>query len=134
MKLTRTVVFNPALFSVVPLVNVLFLVVVFFALSTRFMTQPGIAVTLPFSAWTLGPQPNPQVLSITAGPTPMVYFRDQKLTAENLPKVLSDKTIKDRTLIIRADRAVPYDVIMRVINHGLQAGFSVVLATSPERE
>ena len=134
MKLTRTVVFNPALFSVVPLVNVLFLVVVFFALSTRFMTQPGIAVTLPFSAWTLGPQHSPQVLSITAGPTPMVYFRDQKLTAENLPKVHSDKTIKDRTLIIRADRTVPYDVIMRVINKGLQAGFSVVLATSPERE
>ena len=32
MKLTRTLRYNPALFSLLPFINVLFLVVVFFAL------------------------------------------------------------------------------------------------------
>jgi biopolymer transport protein ExbD len=132
MKLTRTATINPALFSVIPLVNVLFLVLVFFGLSSRFTLQAGIAVSLPFSAWTLGSQRNPQILSISSAPVPTIYFRDQKLAAEDLPKALRDKTVKDRTLIIRADRSTPYDFIMRVINEGLQAGFSVVLATSPE--
>jgi len=47
MRLHRHLKFNPALFAVIPLVNVLFLVVLFFALSSRFVLQPGLAVTLP---------------------------------------------------------------------------------------
>jgi biopolymer transport protein ExbD len=133
MKLTRTVTFNPTLFSIIPFVNVLFLVVIFFTLSSRFTLQPGIAVTVPFSAWMLGPQRNPQVLSITAGPVPAIYFRDQKWSAGELRTAFEEKGVKDRTLIVRADRAVPYDLVTRVVDEGLRAGFSVVLATSPER-
>src|SRR5438067_9886919 len=132
MKLTRTATLNPALFGIVPLVNVLFLVLIFFGLSWRFTLQPGIAVSLPFSAWTPGPQRNPQILSIASAPAPTIYFRDQKLAAEDLSKALRDKTVKDRTLIVRADRSTPYELVVRVINEALQAGFSVVLATSPE--
>jgi len=134
MKLTRTVKFNPALFGFIPFVNVLFLVLIFFALSSRFSLQPGVSVTLPFSTWTLGPQRNPQVLSITSGPAPSIYFHSQKLAVEDLGKTFADKGAKDRTLIVRADRTTPYDVVMRVANEGLRAGFSVVLATSPERK
>lgn len=134
MKLTRTVKFNPALFGFIPFVNVLFLVLIFFALSTRFSLQPGISVTLPFSAWTLGPQRNPQILSITAGPVPAIYFQSQKLALDELACALSAKGAKERTLIVRADRATPYDLVMRVADEGLRAGFSVVLATSPPRQ
>src|SRR5438067_6409089 len=133
MNLTRTATINPAFFSVIPLVNVLFLVLIFFGLSARFTLQPGVAINLPFSAWTLGPQHNPQILSIASAPVPTIYFRDQKLAVDDLPKALRDKAVKDRTLIIRADRTTPYELVMRVINDGLQAGFSVVLATSPEQ-
>jgi hypothetical protein len=41
MKLTRTLKFNPALFSVIPLINVIFLVVLFFTLSSRFVLHPA---------------------------------------------------------------------------------------------
>lgn len=133
MKLTRTVKFNPALFGFIPFVNVLFLVLVFFALTSRFSVQPGISVALPFSAWTLGPQRNPQILSITAGPAPAIFFQSRKLTIEDLRKALAEKTGKEQTLIVRADRGTPYDLVMRVVNEGLRAGFSVVLATAPER-
>jgi biopolymer transport protein ExbD len=132
MKLTRTATFNPALFSVIPLINVLFLVMIFFALSARFTLQPGIVVSLPFSPWTLGPQRNPQILSITAGPTPTIYFREQRFTSGEVRRALGENRTKERTLIIRADRAVPYEVVIRVINEALGAGYAVVLATSPE--
>ena len=56
MKLTRSLKIPVWLFSVIPLVNVVFLVVVFFALSSRFMLQPGMAVTLPASSFTLAPR------------------------------------------------------------------------------
>ena len=132
MKLSRTVNYNPALFNVIPLVNVLFLLLIFFALSTTFVLQPGISVTLPYSSFTLAPQRNPQIISITAGPA--IFFHDQRLSIEELRKSLADSRIKNRTLIIKADRDTPYDLIMKIMNQGLQLGFSVVLATNEQIE
>jgi biopolymer transport protein ExbD len=133
MKLTRTVNYNPALFNVVPLVNVVFLVLLFFALNNTFVLQPGISLTLPYSSFTLAPQRNPRIVSITAEPVPTIFFEDQKLTLDELSRSLGDSRIKNRTLIIKADRNTPYDLIMQISNIGLNKGFSVVLATSQQQ-
>jgi hypothetical protein len=34
--------------------------------------------------------------------------------------------------VIKADRTTSYDLLVSVMNVGLQQGFSIVLATSPE--
>ena len=130
MKLSRTVHFNPALVALVPFVTVVFLVLMFFVLSTRFVLQPGIAASLPYSPFILGPQRNPQILSITAIPVPTIYFRDQKLSLSELEGALSRQRTKERTLVVKADRGTPYDLVVNVMNLGLQQGYSVVLATS----
>ena|SRR5450432_1213061 len=134
MKLSRTVHFNPALFIFVPLVAVLFVLVLFFTLSSRFVLQPGVSVTLPFSTFMLGPQRDPQIVSITSAPMPAIYFHDQKLTPEEFAKSLAQNHGRDKTLIIKADRATPYEIVTNVMNQGLQAGYAVVLATSEERK
>ena len=133
MKLSRTVKFHPVLFGLIPIVNVLFLVVLFFSVSSRFLLQPGIAITLPFSSWTLGPQQNPQILTITGGAAPAIFFRDKRLGIEDIRKALSSPDLKDHTLIVKADRTTPYALVIRVVNEGLRAGLPVVLATAPER-
>jgi len=133
MKLSRTVRFNPALFGLIPLINVLFLVVLFFSVSSRFVLQPGIAISLPFSSWTLGPQKNPQVLTITGGAAPAIYFRDRRWEVSEIREALSAPDLKDHTLIVKADRSTPYALVIRVVNEGLRAGLPVVLATAPER-
>ncbi len=133
MKLTRTVRFHPALFGMIPIINVLFLVVLFFSVSSRFLIQPGIAITLPFSSWTLGPQKNPQILTITGGATPAIFFRDRRWELNEIHEALSAPELKDHTLIVKADRSTPYALVMRVVDEGLRAGLPVVLATAPER-
>jgi len=130
MKLSRTVSHNPALFNVIPVVNVVFLLLIFFALSTTFVLQPGISLTLPYSPFTLAPQRNPQIISITAAPVPAIFFHDQKVSLDELGKSLADSRVKNRTLIIKADRKTPYDLIVQITNKALQMGFSVVLATN----
>lgn len=132
MKLTRTLKIHPALFNVVPLVNVMFLVIVFFALSSRFVLQPGMAVSLPVSGFTLGPQRDARIVSVTSAPVPSIYFKDRKVTLEELRQELTTTRSKDRSLIIKADRGTPYDLVMQLMNEGLKLGFSVVLATNPE--
>jgi biopolymer transport protein ExbD len=134
MKLSRTVNHNPALFNIIPLVNVMFLLLIFFALSSTFVLQPGISVTLPYSTFTLAPQRSPQIVSVTAAPVPAIFFHDQKLTIEELAKKLADDRIKNRTLIIKADKSTPYDLVMQIMNMGLQSGFSVVLAAGEQQK
>jgi biopolymer transport protein ExbD len=133
VKLTRTFQIHPALFNVVPLINVIFLVIVFFALSSRFVLQPGMAISLPVSAFTLGPQRDANIVSVTAAPVPSIYFRDRKVTIDELRQQLTESRGRERSLIIKADRGTPYELVMQLMNEGLKLGFSVVLATNPER-
>jgi biopolymer transport protein ExbD len=133
VRLSRHYTISPALFGVVPLINVLFLVVIFFALSSRFVLQSGMAVTLPVSPFTLGPQRAAQVVSVTAAPVPAIYFQDQKMTLEELRTQLETNPAGPRTLIVKADRSTPYDVAVQIMNEGLKLGYSVVLAANPER-
>ena len=133
MKLARNTTFNPALMGVIPFVNVVFLLLVFYTLSTRFAFQPGIAVTLPDSPFMLNPQHDPQIVSIVSGPVPAVYFRDQKLGLDEFARTLAETHVKYRTLIVKADRATPYDLVASVMKAGLQQGYSIVLATRETR-
>jgi biopolymer transport protein ExbD len=132
MKLTRSVQINPALFAVIPLVNVLFLLLVFHTLSSNFVLQPGISITLPFSTFTLGPQRNTRIVTVTSAPAPSIYYRDEKFTFDGFAKKLSQDRGRDRTLIIKADRDAPYSLVVKIMSQGLQSGYSVVLATSGE--
>jgi len=132
VKLHRTVKYSPELYLLVPLANVLFLLLAFVTLSKTFILQPGLSVVLPFSSFALGPERTPQIVSITAGAIPVIYFQDEKVTADELDQKLSQGTARDRSLIIRADRAVPYDTVSRVMNIGLQRGYSVAVAASSQ--
>ena len=68
------------------------------------MLQPGISVSLPFSRFTLGPQINQQIISITGGGTPVIYFRDQKVSLDQLGPLLDTAKSEGRPIIIKADR------------------------------
>jgi len=133
VKLSRSLRFNPALACVLPLVNVLFLVLLFFVLSSRFVLQPGLAVHLPSSRFTLGPQRDAQIVSIVSTPIPSLYYRDQKLSLEELVQQLGHVEKRERSLILRADRNTPYSFVVEVMNRALQNGYTIVLATAPER-
>ena len=133
MKLSRTVQVHPFLFSLVPLVNVVFLLLIFYGLSSNFVLQPGLTVSLPVSKFSLGPQSNPQIVSVISGPPPAIYFNQQKLSFDELARSLATTRGTDRSLIIKADRNTPYDLVMQIMNEGLRTGFSVVLATTPEK-
>ena len=130
MKLHRTVTYNPEVFNLIPLINVLFLTMAFFVLGNTFIMQPGLAITLPVSSFTLSPQRNPQIVSITSGALPTLYFHDKKVELDELDRQLAEPGVKDRALIIRADRQTPYELVSQVMNLGLRRGYSVAVAAA----
>ena len=132
MKLHRTVKYNPELFNLIPLINVLFLALAFATLGNTFVVQPGLSIVLPVSSFVLTPQRHPQIVSITAGALPTVYFEDKKVELQELDERLSRSEAKDRSLIIRADRAVPYELVSAVMNLGLRRGYTVAVAATSQ--
>ena len=131
MKLTRTKQFNFGWLVLFPLVDVAFLMMFFLLVSSNFLLQPGITLSLPFSRFALGPQINQQIISITGGAAPAIYFRDQKITLEQLGPLLDAAKRENRSIIIKADRSTPYEMVVAVSNAALEHGItSVALATS----
>ena len=132
MKLHRTAKYNPELFNLIPLINVLFLALAFATLGNSFVVQPGLSIVLPVSSFVLSQQRHPQIVSITAGALPTLYFQDKKVELSDLEERLSRSEVKDRSLIIRADRAVPYELVSAVMNLGLRRGYSVAVAATSQ--
>jgi biopolymer transport protein ExbD len=134
MKLTRSVHLNPFLIFLIPLVDLCFLLLLLFLVSSTFLLHPGISVNLPFSKFTLGPQKNPVIVSITPGPYPLIYYRDQQIKLDDLARRLQDDRSPDRSVIVQADRLTPQGSVVEVMNLCLENGYSVVLATSPKEQ
>jgi len=132
MKLTRTKHYNFGWLVLFPLVDVAFLLMFFLLLSSNFMLQPGVSLSLPFSRFALGPQINQQIISITGGAVPAIYFRNQKISLEQLGPLLDAAKRENRSIIIKADRSTPYELVIAVSNAALEHGISsVALATTP---
>jgi biopolymer transport protein ExbD len=134
MKLFRTKEYQFGWLGVIPMLDVIFLLIFFLLLSSNFILQPGISVSLPLSRFTLGPQINPEVISITGGAVSAIYFRDQKITTDQLGPLLEGAKKEGRPLIIKADRLTPYSLVVEVTNLALERGIvSVALATAPPK-
>ena len=134
MKLTRTKEYNFGWLVVFPLVDVVFLLILFLLLSSNFVLQPGISVSPPFSHFTLPPQLNQQIISITGGAVPTIYFRDQKISLQQLGPLLDAAKREGRSIVIKADRFTPYETVIAVTNAALEHGISsVALAATPAR-
>lgn len=134
MKLSRTKDYQFSWLAAIPLLDVIFLLIFFLVLSSNFILQPGISVSVPLSRFTLGPQINPQIISITGGAAPAIYFRDQKVALDHLGPLLDEAKKEGRPIIIKADRVTPYALVVEVTNLALERGItSVALATTPPR-
>jgi len=134
VKLSRTTNYNFGWLLLIGLVDLAFLLAFFLLLSSNFILQQGISISMPFSRFTLGPQSNQQIISITGGAVPAIYFQDQRVTMEQLGSLLDAAKRKDQSIIIKADRSASYETVAEVTNTALEHRItSVALAATPPR-
>jgi biopolymer transport protein ExbD len=134
VKLSRTTNYNFGWLLLIGLVDLAFLLAFFLLLSSNFLLQQGISISMPFSRFTLGPQSNQQIISITGGAVPAIYFQDQRVTMEQLGALLDAAKRKDQSIIIKGDRSASYETVAEVTNAALEHGIrAVALAATPPR-
>ncbi len=134
MKLRRSVHPLRGPLDMTALIDVVLLLMIFFILSSTFVTQPGIQVNPPRGLTDGGVRDARFILNITAQDPPLMFLNDQLVQTTALDRefrrIARDQ--HDATLVLRADRAVSHGEVTRIMSQALQAGLFVLIATLPE--
>lgn len=132
MKLERSPSPHPALMFIAPSLDVVLALVLFIVLSTSFLLQPGVEVSVPDSPFLLAPQRDPLIVSIVAPPVSALYFENEQISLQELRERLGKRPSRNNTIIVKADRRAPVEQLAEVMNISLGMGYPTVLATSEE--
>ena len=126
-------------FSMASMTDVIFLLLIFFLVTSTIIVPNTIKVTLPTSA----PQSAPETPSVRITLTPdLRYYMSIDRSA---PVELTQEALKEQLGIfaaehpeafvaIQADEQVPYKEVVAVINAAARASLKVVLATRAETD
>jgi biopolymer transport protein ExbD len=133
VKLERSPGLHPALMFIAPSLDVVLALIFFIILSTSFLLQPGVEVSVPDSPFLLAPQRDPLVVSIAAPPISALYFENEQVTLEELRDRLERRPSRNNTIIIKSDRRAPVEQLAGVMNITLGMGYPTVVATSEEK-
>ena len=121
--------------NIAPLIDVVFLLLIFFMLSSHFVTQPGIKITLP-TAITAKLHPEKDIIiSITNDNN--LYLNEEEVALDNLLDKLRIKVgeAKKKTVIIKADEKINLGLAVKVMDIAKQAeaeGLVISTQVKPE--
>lgn len=119
-----------SLLNITPLIDVLFILIIFFAVSSTFLEQPGIKLALPEAKKTDLQKIEKAVLFVTADKK--ILFRDKEISIENLGPMLKDAMDQslDHALIVNADKQVTHGFVVQIMDIARQNGVAkLVIAT-----
>ncbi|HJO93283.1 MAG TPA: biopolymer transporter ExbD [Victivallales bacterium] len=114
-------------YNFVPLIDVIFLLLIFFMLSSSFVQVSAINVQLPSVT---GEPTSAEKLVITIDKYDNYYFNDQVMDLKTLKEqlaVLSSKYQVD-SIIIRADKATPQGAVAKVLAMATSLNLNVYFA------
>jgi len=117
MKLSRTKEYNFGWLIVLSLIDVVSCCFLFPA-QLEFYFAAGISVSLPFRVLRR-PADRPANHQHHGRRCAAIYFRDQRTTLEQLGPLLDEAKREGRSIIIRADRLTPYELVVAVTNAAL---------------
>jgi biopolymer transport protein ExbD len=135
--------------DIAPLVDVIFLLLIFFMLSSSLVFQPGIPVELPKSKTISMSAAEKIVITITR--SNLLFFNDNPVEWENLEGQLSELAYSSKMalakrrpgeepghyspkVVLRADTHVPYEKIVEVMDLARSLNLGVYLATDAPRK
>lgn len=121
-----------SVFSYSSLTDIVFLLLIFFLLSSSFVLQTGIKVQLPKSA-TAEQQPQTQIV-ITVTTDGRIYLNTEQLTVDALGARLAPLVSRDpeKLVIIKADQSVSLQSAVQVMDIAKGVGAQrLLIATQP---
>lgn len=114
--------------DMVPMIDVVFQLVIFFMISSTFIQVPGIALTLPESE--TAEQVTVSELIVTIADNESVYLNDEQMTFEAADAVLKNYTSQQREalsgVIVEGDKSVSYEAMVKCLDLLRRNGFEQI--------
>lgn len=111
-----------SVFSYSSLTDIVLLLIIFFLLTSQFVVQTGVKVKLPGSKTNEQSEPTQMVVTITSDNA--IYVGSDQIGIDRLTQKLTDmrNTQKKNILVIRADKTVQIDWVIKIIDAAKAAG------------
>ena len=121
-------------FNAISLTDIVFLLLIFFLLSSTFILQPGIKVALPKTTTVEISAEKSVVVTILADGS--LFLNDRKVSRATLPGELRVKlrSIGRPIVVIRADRRVSLEQAVEAMDMAKQAGAEKFVIATQEKE
>ncbi len=117
-----------------PMADVVFLLLIFFMLSSSFIIQPGIKIKLP-EAITSQAQLERQLI-LTVSKDKKIFLNEKRIAMKDLLPELKNVFLdrKDKVLIIKADKRVLHGTVVEIMDKAKLAGAEkLAIATEVKR-
>lgn len=111
-----------SVFSLSSLTDIVFLLLVFFLLTSQFVIQTGVKVKLPASKMNEQSLPSKMVVSITEDNN--IFVGNEKVDLTSVAVRLNNlkESIIENNLVIRADKTVDINLVIQVIDAAKSVG------------
>lgn len=110
--------------DITPLIDVVFLLLIFFMLTSSYIFQPGIKINLPRAITSEAIQEKNLVITISA--EGLIYFNQHLISLKQLTVNLEKAAQEDRPLLIRADRKASLGKVVQIWDLSREAGLSQI--------
>lgn len=120
-------------FNMSSLTDIIFLLLIFFMLTSTLVSPNALKLLLPSSnSQTLAKQ----TVSVSITKDLNYYLDKKRVTIDELSSNLQEKfdEIDDATIVLNADKSVPVDNVVQVMNIANQLDLKMILATKPIRK
>lgn len=118
-----------------PMVDVVFLLLIFFMISTTFVETPGISVQLPESSALPVPAKPPEEIKVQISIEGEIFIGEEQLSLEELRLRLTGYGEKARKMsfALYADREARHGRVVQVMDLAREAGFGKLAIATEQR-
>ncbi|MGV8959252.1 MAG: ExbD/TolR family protein [Stenotrophomonas sp.] len=123
--------------DLVPLIDVILVLIIFFVITTTFDARSTLQLQLPTASDQNNPEP-PRSLSVLVNAEGRYFINDQEVLrtdVESVKQIIAQVAGDDRqqTVLLRADARTPYQAVVTAQDALGQLGFRrIAIATAPE--
>ncbi|NOZ62303.1 MAG: biopolymer transporter ExbD [Calditrichaeota bacterium] len=120
--------------NITSLIDVLFLLLIFFMVSSTFVEQPGMKLELPESKSSTAEKIKELVVEITADGT--LLLNDNPVSMNDLENKFKEMLprLQEKSLVLKADKTIPHGTVVKVMDIARLSGLEkLIIATTVEQ-
>ncbi len=111
-RLKRRTEIKKGQLDIAPLVDVMFLLLIFFMLTSNFVVQPGIRVSLPKAVSSEVLRSENLVVTLTG--QDLLFLNDQPITVQDLVPQIRQAALDNKTVLLKADTSASLGRVVEI--------------------